>query len=275
MSMPPQPGPYGPPGGWQQQPGPQSGGFPQQPGGYPQPGGPPSGGFPQQQPGPQPGWSGQQQGWGGQQPGYGPQYDPAGSGGPGGPKKSPLPWILGGGGVLVVVLIVVLVLVLGDDSDGGATTDAGGSGAPGDSRSDGGGGDGSGGGVSGSPEQAAQTLAEAVTNEDFQTFVDMTCTQYQDELGVSGVEDFAAGLDPGAIDPSLAAIEVAFTVDAVAQLSPGEAEARMLISYTNVPAEMADYLTEMAMYFTLVPEDGQWKVCDYRVDENSLIIPTY
>ncbi|ASO20068.1 hypothetical protein FHR81_000250 [Actinoalloteichus hoggarensis] len=303
MSMPPQPGPYGPPGGWQQQPGgPPSGGLPQQqpgpqqgwgappPGGGPAPGGPQSGGLPQQ-PGPGQGWGGpqqqpqqgwgghQHQGWGGpQQPGHGPQYDPAGPGGPGGPKKSPLPWILGGGGVLVVALIVVLVILLsGDDSDGGST-DAGGSGSPGDSQADGGGGGGEGsGGVAGSPEQTATLLADAATNEDYQTFVDLTCTRYQDEMGVSDIEDFATDLDPGAIDPSLAAIEVVFSVDSVEHISPEEAEARMLISYSNVPAEMADYMpTEMAMFFTLVPEDGQWKVCDYRLDESTMpSLPTY
>jgi hypothetical protein len=78
MSVPPQqPGPFGQPGPYGQQPdgfGQQPGGFGQQPGGYGQPG------QPGQQPGPQPGY-GQQPGYppsggfpppGGPQPGYGP-----------------------------------------------------------------------------------------------------------------------------------------------------------------------------------------------------------
>ncbi|HEY3609505.1 MAG TPA: hypothetical protein VGL06_18530 [Pseudonocardiaceae bacterium] len=154
MSVPPQqPGPFGQPGPYGQQPdgfGQQPGGFGQQPGGYGQPG------QPGQQPGPQPGY-GQQPGYppsggfpppGGPQPGYGqpggafpgqqppPGYPPQQGypgqpggfpgqqppfgypgypGGPGGPggKNKALPWLLAGGGVVVVGVVVVLLFVFG------------------------------------------------------------------------------------------------------------------------------------------------------------------
>jgi hypothetical protein len=178
MSVPPQqPGPFGQPGPYGQQPdgfGQQPGGFGQQPGGYGQPG------QPGQQPGPPPGY-GQQPGYppsggfpppGGQQPGYGPppgafpgQQPPPGyppqqgypggafpgqqppgypgyPGGPGGPggKNKAMPWLLAGGGVVVVGVVVVLLFVFGVFGGSKGSTN--------------------------SPDQLAQAVADVLTTQD-------------------------------------------------------------------------------------------------------------
>ncbi len=179
MSVPPQqPGPFGQPGPYGQQPdgfGQQPGGYGQQPGGFGQPGqpgqqpgpppgygqqlgyppsggfpapgpqqpgyGPPAGAFPGQQPPPgypPQGYPGQPGGFPGQQPPTGFPGYPGGPGGPGGKNKA-MPWLLAGGGVVVVGVVVVLLFVFGVFGGKGSTS---------------------------SPDQLMRALVDAVNKQD-------------------------------------------------------------------------------------------------------------
>lgn len=268
MSVPPQqPGPYGQqPGQPGQQPGQfgQQPGYGQQPGGYPpppqgfpqggqQPGyGPPSGGFAQPgQPGPgqppygQPG----QYGPYGQQPGYG---QPGGFGDPyGAPprKKSPLPWILAGGGVAVIALVVVLVLTLG-------------------------------GGGNSSPQDAAESFATALSNQDYDKLRSLTCAKDQKEI-----DDLRKSFDPDEIskqlDESLEGlppelrervqkmqeaaknIKIVASVKNVAEKDDTHADVTIAIRLEGVPDELKDMMkSENEDDIPFIKEDGGWVACE-------------
>ncbi|ROP36224.1 hypothetical protein [Saccharothrix texasensis] len=263
MSVPPQqPGPHGQqPGQFGQQPGQfgQQPGYGQQPGGYPPPGqgfpqggqqpgyGPPPGGYPQQgQPGPgQPpyGPPGQFN-----QPGYG---QPGGFGGPYGtpPKKSPLPWILGGvGAVAVIAVVVVLIMTMG-------------------------------GGGNGSPKDAADSFAAAVTAKDFDKVRALTCADKQDE-----VDDMKKLYDPATLGAEIEKqleglpeemreeakksidaaknVKITLTVKDVEEKSDTAAVANVLIKYENVPEDMKTMMKDQETKIDFKKTDDGWVACE-------------
>ncbi|MEU4806857.1 hypothetical protein [Actinosynnema sp. NPDC023587] len=266
MSVPPQqPGPYGQqPGQPGHQPG-QSGpqpGYGQQPGGYP----PPPQGFPQggqQQPGygpppggfPPPGQPGQP---GPGQPPYGPpgQFGQPGYGQPGGfgdpygapRKKSPLPWILAGGGVLVIAVVAVLLLTLG--------------------------------GGNGSPKDAADSFAAAMSSQDYDKLRALTCAEDQKEI-----DDLKKAFDPESISKeieksldSLPAelqdkmksmqeaaknIKLTATVANVTEKDDTHAEAEISIKLEGVPDELKELMKgDTTNKVPFVKTDDGWVACE-------------
>ncbi|AHH96406.1 hypothetical protein [Kutzneria albida] len=257
MTYPPQqpgqPGPYGQPGGFPQQPQ-QPGGYPQQPaGGFPQqPGYPqqPTGGFPQQPQQPNPygqppsgGFPQQPSGGFPQQPQFGQQFGQPG-GYPGGPvpgKKSPLPWILGGVGVLVVVVLIVVFVFVKPF----------------------------GGGTSGSPEDAAKSIVAMLNKKDNAGIRDVTCAKLK-----SDVDNAMNKLDPSKMGGSQAASEMAgvtasFSVTGTSQTSDTSAKAQVTMHFENVPSKYQSYMKDLNGTMTLAKEDGSWKVCGYSMSKSS------
>ncbi|RKT55930.1 hypothetical protein [Saccharothrix australiensis] len=268
-----QPGGFPPPPqdfpqGGQQQPGygPPSGGFPPpgqpgQPYGQPQPGQPygqPGPGQPYGQPGPgqpygQPGQFSQQFNQPGHgQPGpYGPQ--PGGYGDPyGAPRrKSPLPWLLAGGGVLVIGLVVVLVLTLG-------------------------------GGSNGTPKDAADSFAAAMSSKDYDKLRSLTCAEDKKEI-----DDLKKAFDPDSISSEIGKnldnmppelrdkakrmqeaaknVKIVATVKGVEEKDATHAEADISIKLEGLPEELKELVNgDTSNKIPFIKTDDGWVACEKK-----------
>jgi len=244
-----QPGQFGPQPGYGQQPGgypPPPQGFPQ--GGQPQPGyGPPPGAFP---PPGRPGQPGPGQPPHGQfnQPGYG---QPGGFGPYGPPrKKSPLPWVLAGGGALVIAVVVVLLLTLG--------------------------------GGNGTPKDAAESFAAALSGKDYDKLRSLTCAEDRKEI-----DDLQKEFNPDAISQEIEKnlgdmppefrekakqlqeaakdIKLVATVNGVEEKDETHAEADISLKLEGVPDDLKELMrTDRSDKIPFVKTDDGWVACEKK-----------